>query len=453
MPALGRPHSVHHPDATSAALATRGAALGIENTMTDRADVSRSAMLRAALADSTDLSQRLSFLNLCQADIQRLRDQLPVFEAMARDFVEAFYDHLFAFPETARFLDDPHLVQRLKQAQQDHFRTMFAAQWDENYVRQRRHVGQAHADRGVQPQFFLGAYNQFLHFYLGRICPEGRPITADDVERVRSLLKAVFLDIGLTLDAYFLQMTRDLQQALDLLWKLNNELRQFAQFTSHDLKTPLATVANLCEEVLDEFGAQIPPEARDMIASAQRTVYRMSTTIDELLSVSLREPHEEPSESTVDTEAVLHEALERVRPLLAKRNIQLVQSGPLPKVRAHRAQLREIFYNLLANAAKYIDKEPGRIEVSATTQGDECIVRVADNGPGIPPSEQQRIFAPFRRLSKHHHVAGSGLGLYFTKNLVEQQGGRIWVESQLDVGSCFYIALRAAAPTPAANNG
>lgn len=420
--------------------------------MSELPDVSRSAMQRAAMADSADLSRRLSFLGLQEKDLDRLRAQLPVFETLAQQFVEAFYDYLLSFPETARFLNDPQLVQRLKQAQQEHFRSMFAAQWDDEYVRQRRRVGQAHADRGVQPQFFLGAYNQFLHFYLGRICPEGRTIAADDVDRVRSLLKAVFLDIGLTLDAYFLQMTRDLQQALDLLWKLNNELRQFAHFTSHDLKTPLGTVANLCEEVLDEFGDDIPPAARQMIASAQRTVYRMSTTIDELLSVSLREPRDEAVETIVDTEAVLHEALERVRPLLTKRNIQFVQLGPLPHVHAQRAQLREVFYNLLANAAKYIDKEPGRIEVSATCNGTECLLCVADNGPGIPPSEQQRIFAPFRRLAKHHHVAGSGLGLYFTKSLVEQQGGRIWVESQVDVGSRFYVALRAAPQAPAAKN-
>src|SRR5689334_22277441 len=85
------------------------------------------------------------------------------------------------------------------------------------------------------------------------------------VEQVLPLIKVIFLDIGLTLDAYFSQATQRLREALDMYWKANDDLRRFAQLTSHDLKTPLATVANLCDEVLDEFGDEIPVEAREMI--------------------------------------------------------------------------------------------------------------------------------------------------------------------------------------------
>lgn len=72
------------------------------------------------------------------------------------------------------------------------------------------------------------------------------------------MLKAIFLDVGLSLDAYFHRLTEDLQRALGMLWEANKKLKQFAHFTSHDLKTPLGTVANLCDEVIDEFGSQIP---------------------------------------------------------------------------------------------------------------------------------------------------------------------------------------------------
>src|SRR6185369_2280265 len=102
---------------------------------------------------------------------------------------------------------------------------------------------------------------------------------------------------------------------------------------------------------------------------------------------------------------------------------------PLPWLRGHPVKIREAFYNLLSNAAKFIDKRPGRIEITATIDGADCVFCVADNGPGIPQEELTRIFAPFRRLPMHHDRPGSGLGLYFTKNLIEQQSGRIWVEA------------------------
>ena len=110
---------------------------------------------------------------------------------------------------------------------------------------------------------------------------------ADWSDKTVSLLKVIFLDIGLTLDAYSEQATHGLRQALELLLKANAELRQFAHLTSHDLKTPLATVANLCDETIDEFGAEMPQEARKLIEAVRNRVFRMSATIDDLLSSTI----------------------------------------------------------------------------------------------------------------------------------------------------------------------
>jgi signal transduction histidine kinase len=76
------------------------------------------------------------------------------------------------------------------------------------------------------------------------------------------------------------------------------------------------------------------------------------------------------------------------------------------------------------------------------------VIIFADNGPGIPPEERERLFAPFRRLAMHRDRPGSGLGLYFTKNLVTQLGGRIWVESEPGAGSRFHVQLPEARSAP-----
>ncbi|HJT33880.1 MAG TPA: protoglobin domain-containing protein [Pirellulales bacterium] len=390
-----------------------------------------------------DPRRRLEFLQMGPNDAHRLRGMVADFQQWADDFVEVFYKHLFAFPETARFLQSPATVAWLKQAQQEHFRSMLEAEWDDDYFQRRHTVGLAHAEVGIEPQPFLGAYNQYVQYSFRRLAE----LCAGDVdgfmEQTLSLLKAIFFDIGLTLDAYFAQSTHKLRQALDMYWKANVELRQFAQLTSHDLKTPLATVANLCDEALDEFGEQMPDTARDLVAAAKARTFRMSRMIDELLASAVTMERGEQN-AAIDAQQSLDEALELTRPLLDQRGVEVELVRPLPRVWGNQVRLREAFVNLLTNAAKFIERRPARVTIDAQVQGNRATIVVADNGPGIPADELQKIFVPFRRLPTSREQPGSGLGLYFTRSLITQQEGRIWATSQLGQGSQFHIELRLA---------
>ncbi|HID24482.1 MAG TPA: hypothetical protein EYP14_19075 [Planctomycetaceae bacterium] len=388
-----------------------------------------------------DLEERLAFLDLSEEDAERLRACSRRVAARLGEVIQKAFDHLMQFEEPRRLLQDTQAVERLKASQQQLFQLLFAAQWDQVYAERRRDVGRVHAERGVEPQYFLGAYSRIVQELLRVLSSDG---DADDSDRFHCLLsfvKAAFLDIGLTLDEYFAQSTRDLRKALEMYWGANNELKQFAHLTSHDLKTPLATVANLCDEVLDEFGEQIPSEARQLIISARRTVFRMSSTVDELLSTSISR-ETVGIEDEISTMEVIQEAIERVRPELEKKDVQLIVPESFPTVAANKVQLREIMYNLLSNAVKYMDKPMGYIEIGIRATDSHCVISVRDNGPGIPREYLRRILAPFHRLSMHRNQAGSGLGLYFTKYLVEQQGGRIWVESEVGRGSVFHVELK-----------
>jgi signal transduction histidine kinase len=401
------------------------------------------------------LPQRLAFLSIGPEDQERLRALAPQLKEQATAFVETFYRHLFAFEETARFLHDPALVARLKELQQGHLESMLAAVWDEGYAQRRFRVGDVHAQVGINPEIFLGAYNQYLQFCVRHLATQFDEGARDLAEQLLSLQKAVFLDIGLTLEAYFAQSTQSLRQALDLLYRANSDLRQFAHLTSHDLKTPLATMANLCDEALDEFRDQMPAEAVRLIEAARNRSFSMSQTIDELLS-STMSLHTEQAWSAISSDQVIAKAVERLGPLLEQKNITLTVATGMPAVSGDPARLGEVFFNLLTNAVKFIDKRKGRIAIDFTTRDDECIFEVRDNGPGIPAEELERVFVPFRRLPSHRSVPGSGLGLYFTKAMVEQQNGRVWVESELGVGSSFFVLLKRAksgeAVSPAAHS-
>ncbi len=391
----------------------------------------------------SELGRRLEFLELGDDDRRRLQEIAPILERCSNDFVEAFYKHLFAFDETARFLQNPQLVASLKEMQQSHLESMLAADWDEAFLARRRRVGDAHAQIGINPPMFLGAYNQYLLFGLREIAKSGDLDRSQFIEQVLSLLKVVFLDVGLTLDAYFVQATRNLQQALDIVFQANRELRQFAQFTSHDLKTPLATVANYCDEALDEFGSQMPEGACKLIQSARDRVFRMSKTIDELLSSTIS--LESGDDAEFSSQEVVAEAIEQIRPALEKRHLELKVASHLPPVMGDRVRIREAFYNLLSNAIKFCDSKKGRIAIDCEIGEAECVFSVADNGSGIPTEELSRVFVPFRRLARHHDIPGSGLGLYFTKTIIEQQGGRIWAESAAGKGAKFLFTLKRPA--------
>lgn len=390
-----------------------------------------------------DPRRRLDFLDMGPADAERLRAMLDGFRRWADEFVEDFYRHLLSFEETARFLQTPGTVAWLKQVQRDHFESMLEARWDDDYFARRQKVGLVHAGIGLEPQYFLGAYNQYLQYSLERLADEQAADIDSFKRRAQSLVKAMLFDVGLTLDAYFAQSTRNLRHALDMYWRANAELRRFAQLTSHDLKTPLATVANLCDEALDEFGEQMPKEAKELIEAARDRTFRMSRMIDELLASAVAVAE---GEEAFAVQEAWEAAVSSLLPILSERCIAVEVRGSLPWVRGKKTLLREVFANILSNAAKFIDRRPGRVALRSETGEQTCELVIADNGPGIPKEEIDDLFLPFRRLSMHKDRPGSGLGLYFARTLVLEQGGRIWLSSDPPNGTEVHIELQLAEP-------
>jgi signal transduction histidine kinase len=129
------------------------------------------------------------------------------------------------------------------------------------------------------------------------------------------------------------------------------------------------------------------------------------------------------------------------------RAIELVLPDQPPRVWADPIQLREVLANLVSNAVRYLDKEPGKIDISYRPAGEFYEFCVADNGPGIPEAWHERIFEPFvRGPAAGRDQAGTGLGLSFVRSVIEQGGGRVWLTSQHGLGSRFFFTVRRSAP-------
>jgi signal transduction histidine kinase len=167
---------------------------------------------------------------------------------------------------------------------------------------------------------------------------------------------------------------------------------------------------------------------------------RMSTLVDDLLSFASTGVHEPPR--CVDLQHVLAQARENLA-LDIKASGATITVGRLPTVLGNEIHLVRLFQNLMSNAMKYRGESPLEIHVAAEQRGPDWVVSIGDNGIGIAPENQGRVFMPFFRLADRD-VPGTGLGLAVCKKIVEGMGSVIWVESEPGAGSIFSFTAEAA---------
>jgi signal transduction histidine kinase len=222
----------------------------------------------------------------------------------------------------------------------------------------------------------------------------------------------------------------------------NAALRHFTDAASHDLKAPLRTVRSFLAALSQELGDSIHDPARDYLERSTRGAERMDRLLDSLLAYARLQRNLARAEIHCD---VLFEQIKTdLREDLARANTKL-EAESLPAIHGDPDRVYQLFCNLVGNALKFRRSEvPLCVHVSAQRRGDEGLFCVADNGVGIDLEHQARIFQPFFRSETQGKFAGSGLGLAICQQVVEQHGGRIWVESKPDHGSNFYFTLPLA---------
>jgi PAS domain S-box-containing protein len=230
------------------------------------------------------------------------------------------------------------------------------------------------------------------------------------------------------------------------LARSNSELEQFAYVASHDLQEPLRMVASYTQLLADRYRGQLDDKANRWIAYAVEGVTRMRTLIDDLLAYS-RAGRPGQVFTPTDCAAVLAKALTYLQKAIEESGA-VVTHDPLPSVHSAGPHLLHLFQNLLSNALKFRGPEPPRIHVAAQDKGTEWVFSVRDNGLGIDPEHFERIFVIFQRLHSRQEYPGTGIGLAICKKIVEQHGGRIWVESQPGHGTTFYFTLPKQGGSP-----
>jgi len=230
-------------------------------------------------------------------------------------------------------------------------------------------------------------------------------------------------------------------QDITYLKQVDRLKNEFVNTVSHDLRSPLTAILGYVD-LLERVGP-INDQQREFIRRVQVSVENITSLVNDLLELGRIEAGFDSQNETVPLEGILRYSIETFSGQISEKRLDMHLELPteIPSIHGNPIRLRQMLDNLLGNAIKYTP-EGGAITVEMEVQGEQLILRISDNGPGVPPADQPHIFEKFYRASNvPKGVGGSGLGLAIVKSIVDSHQGRIWVESLLGKGSTFTVVL------------
>ena len=234
-------------------------------------------------------------------------------------------------------------------------------------------------------------------------------------------------------------------QDITYLKEVDRVRSEIVHTVSHDLRSPLTSVIGYTELV--ERSGPLNEQQHEFLDRIQDSIQHITTLINDLLDLGSIEAGIDTRREFVQLEGILRYTIEMLHAQVKAKRLKIrTDIAPaLPSLRANPLRLRQVLDNVVGNAIKYSNIN-SEIKISIHSEGDQVILQVTDQGPGIPPADQPHIFDKFYRgTNVGSGIEGSGLGLAIVKNIVESHQGRIWVESTMGKGSSFFIVLPVVA--------
>ena len=218
------------------------------------------------------------------------------------------------------------------------------------------------------------------------------------------------------------------------------ELENFAYVAAHDLKTPLAAIQGTSSILVADFSQALNEEGQAFLRSIVTASERMLALIGDLLEFA-RAGIVDFAKEPIPLTRMVEEIRGDLTYLLAERNAVIIIPPDLPSVRCDPIRFAQVWRNLISNAIKYNDKPQPVVEIGCMAEGNQYHLFVRDNGIGVPETEYERVFLPFQRAVSDQKYEGTGIGLPIVKRVVEQHGGRVWIESQLGKGTTVHFTV------------
>ena len=221
------------------------------------------------------------------------------------------------------------------------------------------------------------------------------------------------------------------------LESVNKDLNDFAYIISHDLKAPLRAIGSLVDWLASDYQEALGEEGRELLTMLLGRTKRLHDLIEGVLRYS-RIGSVRETGTKVPLATLVPDIVEMIQP---PKHIEIVIADPLPTIVAETTRIQQVFQNLLTNAIKFMDKPKGRIVIGCERLDKFWKFSVADNGPGIEEKHFAKIFQIFQTLHARDEFESTGIGLTIVKKVVELYGGKVWLESEVGVGTTFYFTL------------
>ncbi len=228
------------------------------------------------------------------------------------------------------------------------------------------------------------------------------------------------------------------------LRQANADLEALAYATSHDIRSPLRTLAGLLQILDEDHGRELSSAGHEVLGLAAGAVERLQRTVAGVVEFASA-TSAAPEFAVVDVDGLLEDIVADLREDILAVKAELTVA-PMPRIRGSARALSHVFSNLLSNALKYTAERSllPQIEVGVDQSAEGWTFFVRDNGPGIEPANRERLFKPFSRLHRRADVPGAGLGLAICRRCVELHGGRVWIDEDYQAGTQVNIFIPTA---------
>jgi signal transduction histidine kinase len=400
-----------------------------------------------------EIARRKKFLEFGPADARRLAALAPLARRYADEVIEELYKHFLSFEEARKFFADPGALNRVKRLQKDYFLRLTSGRYDRDYIANRLRVGAVHERSGVVVKLYLGAYRRYLDSVARRLWSAGEGQREQIFQGLRSLLKVVFLDIGLTIDTYVFERERtirvqnqELAEQYRQVAKASRLKSEFLANMSHELRTPLNAIIGFSELLHDGRAGTLNIKQKSYVHDVLSSAHHLLQLIEDVLDLSRIEAGKmEFVPEPIDPLRLAAQVRDGLRTLIASKHITLRNEidPRLKRIMLDSAKLKQVIFNYLSNALKFTP-EGGRVTLRMrAARPDTLRVEIEDTGIGIRAEDIPRLFTQFEQLdaSASKKYQGTGLGLALTKRIVEAQGGSVGVRSRPGRGSLFYAQL------------
>lgn len=374
-----------------------------------------------------------------EEEIEQMKLYFEVNEGCIEELNSWFQEELKDHPIFGPFIANqtPNMMaERSKTSQELTKKAIYKGEW-EPYIRDLIGQGSMYAKLGLEFRDWFTIMADVKDFFLPRITTYFRTDQTKILWAITGLNKLTDFALQSIAEAYFIEKRNTSSAQEKKQAALIKELESFAYVVSHDLKSPLRGIAKISEWLQADYADTLDSTGREQLEMLRTRVLRLESLIDGILDYS-RLGRTKAIEKTINLNILVKEIVQLNANL---RSVNVTIAPNLPTIEFVKPKLIQVFSNLVSNAIKYNDKRKIEIEIGYEELEEEHKFWVKDNGPGIEPAYQEKIFGIFQTLQPKDDVESTGIGLSIVQKIIHDADGEIWVESELGKNTSFVFTI------------